>query len=324
MTATAEQTEARAAQVSPEPDLAGLKVGLFGSKNIAPLLCEHLRQCGIRAEMVGGRGAWPRHESIWWWRTMLREGRFDVVHGLGAYQWWRAWAAARTRGVGTVCEWIGSDVLELSSWPRRTPVLLGILRGCVNVHMANGRWLAAELVDYGVYTSIINAAIPVRGPEELVSLPAEPTVLAYLTPAIFDFYGGPVLMRLAGQMPRVRFLVVGSDGAGIDSPGNVEWLGFVQDMGPIYRQATVLVRPTRHDGLSKMVVEALLNGRYVVWSRWLPGVVRASGLEAVADVVEALAGQRQLNLVGMRGARQAYSPRKVIGRHLRAYKLAVG
>lgn len=324
MTATAEQTEARAAQALPEPDMAGLKVGLFGSKNIAPLLCEHLRQFGIRAEMVGGRGAWPRHESIWWWRTMLREGRFDVVHALGAYQWWRAWAAARSRGVPAVCQWIGSDVLELAAWPRRGPALLRVLGGCVKVHVANARWLAAEVAGHGVRVAMTNASVPLVGPDEPAELPDELTVVAYLTPEIFDFYGGPMLMRLAGQMPGVRFLVVGSDGAGIDSPGNVEWLGFVQDMGPIYRQATVLVRPTRHDGLSKMVVEALLNGRYVVWSRWLPGVVRASAPEAVADAVEALAGQRQLNLVGMRWARQAYSPRKVIGRHLRAYKLAVG
>jgi hypothetical protein len=98
-------------------------------------------------------------------------------------------------------------------------------------------------------------------------MPPEPlTVLAYLPSVKFDFYGGEVVLSLAERFADVRFLVVGSDGAGRVAPSNVTFLGHQSDMDAIYARSHVLLRLPQHDGLSFMVLEALNHGREVIWN----------------------------------------------------------
>ncbi|MCK9521267.1 MAG: hypothetical protein M0R74_19915, partial [Dehalococcoidia bacterium] len=89
-------------------------------------------------------------------------------------------------------------------------------------------------------------------------------------------------------------------------------------MDRLYRDASVLVRLTLHDGTSFMALEALSRGRYVIWTYPMPGVEQAQGPPAVTSALLGLwkrheAGDLGLNEEGMVFAREHFDPGRVAG-----------
>src|SRR5262249_49925263 len=64
--------------------------------------------------------------------------------------------------------------------------------------------------------------------------------------------------------------------------------GWIADMAPLYQQATVIWRPTRHDGMSFMALEALAHGRHVIWSYPTPGVIQCRDAASARTELERL------------------------------------
>ncbi|MFQ6048762.1 MAG: glycosyltransferase, partial [Phycisphaerae bacterium] len=159
MTASPLASSTRITPIHAQP----LRIGVFGNPNLTVRLVDLLRRHHLAAQLVGPGRPEPTG-SLRRWRQWLLGGRFDLIHGLGCFQYWPAWLAARSLRIATVCEFIGSDVLELQAWPRRRRLWLTAIRTCVDVCMADGRWLAAELARYGLSVAIVNAALPVYIP----------------------------------------------------------------------------------------------------------------------------------------------------------------
>jgi len=165
-------------------------------------------------------------------------------------------------------------------------------------HWADAPWLASELASVGISAKFVGLS-PVA---EVPAMPLPPgplTVLTYLPEDKYEFYGAQIVYELARRMPDVRFLVLASERRGRVTPKNVEFIGYHDDMEPVYAKCHVLVRMPDHDGMSQMVLEALNHGRYAIWNYALDGVLKAS------DVTEAEAHLRDL---GDRVARGALSP----------------
>lgn len=111
-------------------------------------------------------------------------------------------------------------------------------------------------------------------------------------------------VRAAAHLPDVRFVLAGPiwDDAGdfllsLSTP-NVEIMGQVDDetLDALYRDASVYVQPSQHEGFGRSVVEAMLGGCYPVVSKRgsLPEVVATMGTvvdsvdpEALATAIEA-------------------------------------
>jgi hypothetical protein len=88
-------------------------------------------------------------------------------------------------------------------------------------------------------------------------------------------------------------------------------------MDALYRQTSVVVRLTSHDGTSFMVLEALSRGRHVIWTYPVPGVIHASGFAAVSAALRDLlarhaAGTLGLNEEGRRYALEHYDRARLI------------
>ncbi|HUZ49179.1 MAG TPA: hypothetical protein VMW12_05480 [Candidatus Dormibacteraeota bacterium] len=164
-----------------------------------------------------------------------------------------------------IFHWVGTDIVHL----RSSPNLQRKYSSRAYTHLAENDGSAAELRDMGLHVHV--APLPVATlPTRVAPMPATFTLLMYVPPSRSEHYGEMEYLRLIADLkqPDIRFCFVGGTlpiAAASDS--RVFNYGTVANMQPIYDATTVLLRLTRSDGLSFMVLEALAAGRYVCWSK---------------------------------------------------------
>jgi hypothetical protein len=177
--------------------------------------------------------------------------------------------AARLLRKPRVIHWVGSDILMLANQPQ----LRTKLASRISMHLAEAAWTAQELQRYGLTPRI--APLPPRHHHgESMPLPATFTVMLYIPRTRADFYGRHAFARLMEDLRGrpVRYVVVG--GGTLHAPEGIDVVdyGWRNDLRPAYRESSVLLRFTPHDGLSLMVLEALSYGRHVIWTQPFPFV----------------------------------------------------
>ena len=214
----------------------------------------------------------------------------------------------RLRRKPVVIHWVGTDVKLAREVHRKGRVSVRIAEKAH--HWCDAPWLVQELRTIGVSSEFVPLPIKLhegRSP----TLPAEFGVLLYCPqePAYREVFDLETMLRLPEAFPDVRFTLVASPPESLPGPlpPNLEALAWVDDMEPIYRNTTVYVRLTHHDGQSFMAAEALSRGRYVIWTHPMPGCIQAKGFEEVLAALKSLlekhrAGALSTNLEGRRAA----------------------
>jgi hypothetical protein len=235
------------------------------------------------------------------WRETCR--RIDLIH-LITYSQHDPWLlrklwVARLYGVPVVRMWVGSDVLwanQFAAAGEFARALTGL--GAVNLTVADH--LADELRGIGIGA----ATIPIIAdffaePGDSPPLPEQPTVLAYLTSDYRRrFYGGHIIDEMIRRRPEVKFLIVNDPDTDYSDWPNVESPGTISDMQPIYARSTVLVRPTAHDGMPRMMLEALSFGRHAICSHPYPQCLHANTLDGFFDGLDRVLADATLNEAG--------------------------
>lgn len=217
------------------------------------------------------------------WRALQR---CDLVYQIGGRvtvgKFLRA--ARLLRKDRIVMHWVGSDTLEAKA-AADAGEGEGWVRGNVE-HWADSPWILDEVTALGIsckYVPLPSSRI-VDAPSPL---PREFSILVYV-PSVEsgELYGLDRILLAARELPAVRFELVGlRDGVVTDAPANIRFHKRIPDLTEHYRAATVVWRPTRHDGLSWMVCEALAHGRHVLWSHEFPGCIHVnSAAQAVAHI----------------------------------------
>ncbi|GAB4337224.1 MAG: hypothetical protein Kow0010_25290 [Dehalococcoidia bacterium] len=262
------------------------RVALVGLPFFAERAARFLRAAGFAAEYVASPTFGPGALA-----GALAITRADLVYAIGSSVRVRSPLDLAARaGKRVVMHWVGTDVQAAAeAWHRRC-VSERLLTGAT--HLVDAPWLAGELRLLGIHAEERPLPVPIAIGEP-VPLPETFCVLVYLPTqphAAYDIAGTIEVIR---ALPHVRFVVVG--GFRGELPANAHALGFVDDIEPVYRDVSAVLRLTRHDGLSHTIVEALSFGRYAVWSRPFPGVREASGVE------EALVHLRELADCGAKG-----------------------
>ncbi|HEY1729325.1 MAG TPA: GNAT family N-acetyltransferase [Candidatus Baltobacteraceae bacterium] len=204
--------------------------------------------------------------------------------------------------------WAGSDVLRV----REKPAEIARVRARHYRHVACSATLAAELLELGIAASELRLAVATP-PETLPPLPEKFSVLGYGPMSKEWLYGTDILLAVAERMPHVRFDIIGETTHRESTLKNVVYHGWLDDVNPAVDAATVIVRPTRHDGMPLMVIEALARGRYVIWSREMAGALYGMTVEAIVDHLTRLeeqhrAGELSLNHDGVRAVREQFDP----------------
>jgi len=244
----------------------------------------------------------------------------DLLHVFFPPMAWRGFVMAKLMGLATVAHWMGSDVLEVRRGRQRVKLRLAL--PFVDLHLAVHAPLVDELAGLGIaarHQPNLSEHLVVEG----LPWPQEPSVLCYTPPTGRELYGVERLLWLARRLPAVKFYSCGAGEPPEGAPPNWEHLGLLTDMGPAFARTRVLVRPTRRDGLPRMVLEALGYGRRVVWSQPFPHVAAArTDEELEAAVREALSAGP--NLGGQELVRRFFDRRRTAFRLHDYYRLLVG
>lgn len=285
------------------------RIGIGGMRRnvevIAPLLQQHtdftiVPQPSLRRKVP----PWTMIYRLWRYIDDV-----DLYYGISYGQWPR-YLFARLRGRRAVCHWAGTDVLRVLQRPLDRWWFQVLIRHCIDRHLAVSKNLAEELATLDVSAQIVPLLSDVMG--EVVPLPSAFTVLAYMPVARGPFYGAPVIYEVAARNPQWRFLIVGRgstpEGQAL---ANVTELGQWVDLVQVYPQVSVLVRPTLHDGLPRMVLEALSWGRYVVFSRPFPHTLMGQTADEVEMALQTLSEHRDPNWSGAQYVRQTYSKDRI-------------
>ncbi len=237
-----------------------------------------LREAGFRAVYMRRPGA-----SVRAWAGLVNGVlRSDLVYAVGS-------SIARNSPVDLIARsrrrillhWVGTDVQAALAEHAAGRVSGRLVRRAT--HWADAPWLADELAPLGIAASV--HPLPVATAiGEVVPLPAEFRVLAYLPQEPQSSYDVESTLEVFRALPEIRFWVVGGFPADV-LPANAEALGYSDDMKAVYRETTVLVRLMHHDGLSHSVIEALSFGRHAIWSYPFPGAIQAGdAARAVAEL----------------------------------------
>ncbi len=257
--------------------------------------------------------------------SMLELRRADVWYSIGApigSRW--LYRFARLLRKPHVMHWVGSDLERLCG----DRALQRYCRGRGIVNLAEVDWTARRLHALGIDAQI--APLPVAHvPTELPSMPSEFTVLFYVPTARGAFYGRAEYERLIRAFAHraVRFLVVGGGELYVPPGARVERLGWCDDLDPVYARTSVLVRLTRGDGLSIMVLEALMRGRYVLWTQSFPFAQQTRSYREAAEDLERLLelherGALALRTDAARATAAAFEPTRALERIVDAWERA--
>jgi len=265
-----------------------MTVGAFGNTFWAARLAVSLAGFPVEVRrLYVDREQELRHWSLARWWSESAPWTCDVLHVLGWRNLWNLWVAARLRGMPVVFHWLGSDVSSFLRSPRWSRVVGPALNALIAVHLADSPALVGELRSVGIYAKAFTVGTSSFHNIQIMPLPDRPCALAMLRPNKFEFYGGKKVLEMAAAAPDINWLIVAHDGTGLPRLPNVEYLGNVEEMEPVYRRATVLVRLTAHDGIGQMVLEALARGRHVVWSHPMPHCRLARTADAALREVRA-------------------------------------
>ena len=169
----------------------------------------------------------------------------------------------------------------------------------------------------------------------------ETDVVGYVPWGDFGFYGGPLFVEVARRLPHRHFTMVVPDKKEISAdelfmsgssigreaqgqkgfneegserfPENVRVLPELsfEEMQRVLASAKCMLRPTRHDGLALMVLEALLAELQVIWSQPFPHTHPVDPMtikpEELATLVEDIIRKNRKNKEGKQYVMDTYS-----------------
>lgn len=216
--------------------------------------------------------------------------------------------ATAVGGVPVVRWWVGTDVLRCISEPDLTR-LASVLSGFSQCNVSVAPHLAAELKAIGISSQVIPSLSefdPKLVPHPEAVLPRG--VLAYLPTKRRDFYGARAVEAAIRAHPNTTFFVLADEDHTLAHYENVASLGWVSDMEQIWPRVGCVLRMTEHDGLPRMVLDALARGRYAIY-RWpLAGCWQASNNIDVERLIARFQRVDTPNFEGVEIARQLATP----------------
>jgi len=184
--------------------------------------------------------------------------------------------------------WVGSDVSflsdKLSSSSLRAKIYYRLWLKATNInadqhrvhHFSVSEWLQDELLALGIKSTVLPiSALNDRIIEQSTdNTDRKYDFVSYIPYNGFDFYGGNEIVKLAKLLPDKLFAVFNSDKESINAitlnvyPSNVTIFSLVEHsiVQEIFRNSKCLLRLTKHDGLSRSVLEALCAKMQVIWT----------------------------------------------------------
>lgn len=161
----------------------------------------------------------------------------------------------------TIFHWIGSDVLFATE---NKESALNIQNQVIK-NFACSDLISRELKDINI-SSVVIPVLPSELNHKLSKVPNEHAVISYIPEGNEEFYGIKYVKMAAKKYKNLIFYIVGNKNDTLNMP-NVHFLGKIslEEMEDVYDKCSILLRLPEHDGLSLMLLEALLKGKHVIY-----------------------------------------------------------
>lgn len=248
-----------------------------------------------------------------WWQRLISLIRCNLIYQIGGdLRPNRFHRLAFLLGKKQIIHWVGSDIIAMKKLAAQGFKFSPHFTKKA-VHWVEVNWIAKELTELGIIGNVVPLT-PAAFPKKAPDLPEKFVVLTYLPPEKSAFYGEAQIIALAEEFPEIVFLAAAASTTETNPkwPANLMAVGWVNDMARIYQEITVLIRLPEHDGLSFMVLEALANGRHVIWNYAFDGVRQTSGYQQTVQILKDLLrdyerGELKLNEAGREFVKKYYS-----------------
>jgi len=211
--------------------------------------------------------------------------------------------------------WIGTDVYRFindSLVKRRLKKFLIQLPNVKSLVVSEN--LRSELKKFNISSTLLPLT-KLNFIDEIPPLPEKFSVLTYVPEKRWDFYNGDLILELAGKMPEIEFHLLAAGKKTIKLP-NVFIYDFIEDVTPFYKNCTTLLRITIHDGLPKMVLEALSYGRHVLWSEPFPHCFKVNSFNECMRVLDKLKLNTSPNREGKKFVEKTFSIKNILTDYL--------
>jgi hypothetical protein len=214
----------------------------------------------------------------------------------------RQLALPAMRGKPIIRWWVGSDVFNVLNDPdaRRGALLLNHF---VRSNIAVASHLVDELGGVGIRAEYIPSIVEKLHDLEIDEGRPPQSLLLYLPTNRLHFYGYDVVKRVVAANSDIKFIVVADESHCLKVYPNVESVGWVK-MDDTWQKVGGLLRITKHDGLPRMVIEALSRGKYVIYSWPLPGCWQAKTFQEVQERLDVFRRLDGPNVEGLNAVRQ--------------------
>ena len=175
----------------------------------------------------------------------------------------RQLALARLLGVPIIRWWVGTDVYNCihNKELRKRNYILS--KFSLNIVVAGH--LRTELKECNI-NSIVIPSVTYNERIAQDELNFEKSILVYMPTNRKDFYNFTLICKLIERFSNVKFIVVADESHSLKKYSNVVSLGWVDDMSKVWPHVGCLLRLTEHDGLPRMVIQALRRCKYVIYS----------------------------------------------------------
>ncbi len=275
-----------------------------GAGNWQPVLLNIMNKAGIKADVMEH---FTRRGQSTVWLFSRKSRPYRIIYHLGGCSAIYC-VLARLRGKQMVSHWIGTDAMcyhgKMNPFKRLS---VWVHRHLVALQLADSEIIQEELRGIGIETKLLRL-LPEAIIGQVTPLPEQPVILSYWDDKRFEFYGGDIVIALAKAFPEVKFVIVRATGKGlVEVPSNVEFLGMVDNMPEIYRSSTCLIRIPEHDGLSAMVLEAMANGRYVIYNHKCPCAYFATDFNSVCKALEKIMRKKTPSIEGAEYIKKNFS-----------------
>ena len=204
---------------------------------------------------------------------------------------------AKLLGCTVVRWWVGSDVL----YSRESEQTLRVARaidGAVDLNITVSPHLVTELGEIGIEAEYVPSFCDVGNSHNDPPSRLPKGVLSYLPTKRKAFYGQEILITAIEDNPDLEFFIVGDESHSLQHYSNVTSLGWVEDMNDVWPRVGVLLRVTQHDGMPRMVLEALARYRYVIYSETFEGCWFGRSKEQVRQYLKTFKSLDKPNISG--------------------------
>jgi len=237
------------------------------------------------------------------WIKKVRNADFIIYQGYSKLDFFevRQLALAVFFGCPIIRKWSGSDIyytindFDLCKSVKQFNKIISL--NLTSEHEGIIEELSSINIQGTLTPQVINK-IKIKNEIKVNSPALKKSVLAYLPDGRYEFYGFSYIESLIKSYPNINFIIVADKKHSLAKYKNVQSLGWIENMEPIWKDIGLLIRMTTHDGFPRSIVEALAYKKYVVHNREYKGCWFASSLEELEKCLDKFTALEIENTVG--------------------------